>query len=129
VPVPASRNLNDQRLESIIAQLLRAGVLLSAAVVTVGGALYLVFDHAARVSYRSFVFAGPQLTTVPGVVHAAFHGSREGLIQAGLLLLILTPVARVLLAVVGFLLERDWLYTLVSLAVLIILVLSLIRAV
>ena len=45
----------------------------------------------------------------------------EGIIQFGLLLLILTPVARVAMAIVGFSLERDRLYTVVSLIVLLIL--------
>jgi uncharacterized membrane protein len=45
-----------------------------------------------------------------------------------LLLLILTPVARVAIALVGFFLERDRLYAMVSLIVLLILVSSLMRA-
>jgi len=48
--------------------------------------------------------------------------------QVGLLLLILTPIVRVAVAVVGFLLERDRLYTVVSLIVLVILMFSLIHA-
>ncbi len=44
------------------------------------------------------------------------------------MLLIATPVARVAMAVVGFALERDRLYTVVSLIVLLILAFSLIHA-
>jgi uncharacterized membrane protein len=50
------------------------------------------------------------------------------LIQLGLLLLIATPVARVAVAIVGFALERDRLYTVISLIVLLILLASLIHA-
>jgi uncharacterized membrane protein len=121
--------MDDKRLEGIIGQLLRAGVLLSAAVVTAGGLFYVVRNHAARVSFRSFAPAGPATRTVSGIFHSAAHLNSQGLIQAGLLLLILTPVARVALAVVGFALERDRLYALVSLAVLLILAYSLLRAV
>jgi uncharacterized membrane protein len=121
--------MDDQRLENIIGQLLRAGVLLSAAVVAIGGILYLVFKHAEQVSYRTFVAGGPGLRTVSGIAHSALHLSSEGLMQAGLVLLILTPVARVVLAVVGFALERDRLYAAVSFIVLAILAFSLIYAI
>jgi uncharacterized membrane protein len=121
--------MSDQRLENIIGQLLRAGVLLSAAVVAIGGILYLVFEHGARVSYRTFVAGGPDMRTVSGIAHAALHLSSEGLMQAGLVLLILTPVARVVLAMVGFALERDRLYAVVSFIVLAILAFSLIYAI
>jgi uncharacterized membrane protein len=121
--------MNDQRLENIIGQLLRAGVLLSAAVVTVGGIAYLALNHAARVSYRTFVAAGPEASSVFGIAHAAVHLHSEGLMQAGLVLLILTPIARVAMAVVGFALERDRLYTVISLVVLAILAFSFLHAI
>jgi uncharacterized membrane protein len=43
------------------------------------------------------------------------------MIQLGVLLLIATPVARVAFSVVGFLRQRDWLYTVISTVVLILL--------
>lgn len=52
-------------------------------------------------------------------------GDPAALIQLGVLLLIATPVARVVFAVVGFALERDRLYVAVSVAVLAILAASL----
>jgi uncharacterized membrane protein len=121
--------MDDKRLETIIGQLLRAGVFFSAAVVTVGGVLYLALDHAARVSYRNFVAGGPETRTVSGIIHSAAHLRSEGLMQAGLILLILTPVARIAIAVAGFALERDRLYAVVSLIVLLILAFSLLHAV
>lgn len=120
--------MDDQRLETIIGQLLRAGVLLSAAIVIVGGVLYLVQFHAAHVDFHRFVAGGADTRTVQGILRSAVHLKSTGLMQFGLVLLILTPVARVALAVVGFALERDHLYTAVSLIVLVILVLSLIHA-
>jgi uncharacterized membrane protein len=121
--------MDDKRLENIIGQLLRAGVLLSAAVVAIGGILYLVFERGARVGYRTFVAGGPDTRTVSGIAHSALHLNSEGLMQAGLVLLILTPVVRVAFAVVGFALERDRLYTVVSFIVLAILTFSLIYAI
>jgi uncharacterized membrane protein len=44
-----------------------------------------------------------------------------GLLRGGILLLMMTPVARVAVVTVGLALERDWTFTLVSLFVLAIL--------
>jgi len=120
--------MNDRRLESIIGQLLRAGVLLAAAVVFTGGVFYLVQHHSTHVDYHTFTVGGPSVRTYPGIVQSAAHLDSSGLMQLGLLLLIATPVARVAMALVGFALERDRLYTIVSLIVLLVLTLSLLRA-
>ena len=120
--------MDDRRLETNIGNLLRAGVLLSAATVFAGGVLYLVRHHTDRVSYHQFAPGGAIAQSFREVLQSAAHLNSEGLIQFGLLLLIATPVARVALAVVGFALERDRLYAVVSLVVLVILCLSLMRA-
>ena len=120
--------MDDHRLEAIIGRLLQIGVLAAAGTVLAGGVLYLVQSHAGHVDYRSFAPGGPDLLTLSGIVRSAIHFDSLGLIQFGLLLLIATPVARVALAVVGFALERDRLYTVVSLIVLSILAFSLIHA-
>ena len=59
------------------------------------------------------------------IVQQATALSPLGLIQFGLLLLIATPVARVLFSVLGFALERDWLYVVVTLLVLALLIYTL----
>ena len=120
--------MDDRHLEGIIGNLLRAGVLLAAAVVLAGGLLYLVQTHSKTVNYRTFAVENQNLRTLPGIVKSAAHVSSEGLIQLGLLLLIATPVARVALAAVGFSLERDRLYVVVSLIVLSVLLFSLMHA-
>ncbi|MGB8028949.1 MAG: DUF1634 domain-containing protein [Terracidiphilus sp.] len=121
--------MNDRRLETIIGRLLQIGVLIAAATVIAGGVLYLAQSHSDHVNYRSFVSGSPNLCSLPGIVLSAAHFESVGLIQLGLLLLIATPVARVAMAVVGFALERDRLYTVVSLIVLLVLAFSLIHAI
>jgi uncharacterized membrane protein len=120
--------MNDRRLETTIGRLLQVGVLLAAAVVAIGAAAYLVQHHADRVDYRHFVPGGPGLCTFSGIVRLAAHFESLGIIQLGLLILIATPVARVGLAIAGFALERDRLYTVVSVIVLLILLASLMHA-
>jgi len=120
--------MDDRRLETIIGQLLRAGVLLAAATVFAGGVLYLARHHAETANYQTFVAGAANTRSVSGIVLAAVHGKSEAIIELGLLALILLPVARVAVAGVGFLLERDRLYATVSLIVLCILVFSLVIA-
>lgn len=120
--------MTEQRLEMLIGNLLRTGVLLSAAVVALGAAFYLGQHRSQPVSYAQFKGEQPELRTIVGIMQSARHGNSEGLMQFGLLLLIATPIARVVLAVVGFYLERDHLYVLISLIVLSILGFSLLHA-
>lgn len=120
--------MNDRRLETMIGNLLRAGVLAAAAVVLAGAGLYLLQSRGRPVDYHAFVTGPLSIRTVPAIARSAAHFDSEGIMQFGLLLLIATPVARVLMALIGFALERDKLYTIVSLIVLVILLASLARA-
>jgi len=117
--------MNDQKMEIAIGQLLRAGVLLAAAVVFIGGVLYLNQTRGPRPDYSTFHGVAAALRSPAGVVKQAFTGDSHAIIQLGLLLLIATPVARVLFAVFGFLLEKDWHYVVVSLVVFAVLMYSL----
>ena len=120
--------IDDFKVEQIIGQLLRAGVLLAAAVVVLGGALYLRQSSSATASYQTFRGEPVALKTISGVVHGAFSGEPQAVIQLGLLLLIATPIARVLFSVGAFALERDWLYVGLTLVVLGVLLFSVMQS-
>lgn len=117
--------LTDKRLEIVIGRMLQAGVLLAGIVVLTGGVLFLLHAPNSRPDYSHFHGVVRQLRNPAGIWHGAIHGDAESVIQLGLLLLIATPVARVIFAGVGFLMERDWLYFWVSGAVLAVLLFSL----
>ena len=110
--------MTDERMDEVIAQLLRAGVVLSAGLVLGGGIWYLAAsaDHAPEFSQFHPVVRG--LGSL-----SALHGS-EKMIMAGLLTLIATPVARVVFSVVAFSVERDRMYVWITLAVLTVLLYS-----
>lgn len=116
----------DERVEQIIGNLLRAGVILSALVVAAGGCLYLVRHGNQPVQDRR-VFEPEEVAfrSPIAIVRSAWSLRSGGLIQFGLLLLIATPVARVVFSVVAFALERDRLYVVITLVVLTILIYSL----
>ena len=52
------------------------------------------------------------------------HLRGRAIIQAGIILLIATPVIRIAFSAIGFVLERDFLYTGITLLVLIIIISS-----
>jgi len=117
----------DQRMEVAIGLMLRWGVTISAVVVLAGGALYLLHAGAAP-DYAHFHAASAEAVSLRGIFGGVARGSSVSIIQLGILLLIATPLVRVILALVGFLVEKDRLYTLVSAIVLLILLFSLLHS-
>jgi uncharacterized membrane protein len=115
---PAARLQQDQRMDQIMGALLRTGVLLAAGLVFIGGIIFLVRHPQPTTNYRVFQGEPEELRTIPGILREAGQLHGRGLIQLGLLLLIATPVARVLFSVFAFLHERDWTYVVVTLIVL-----------
>jgi uncharacterized membrane protein len=115
----------DKRVDEWMGDLLRTGVLVAAATVAVGGAIFLLRHPFPVTNYHVFQGEPVELRTLKGIFGEALHGRGRGLIQLGLLILIATPVARVTFAVFAFLYERDWTYVAVSLLVLALLLWSL----
>lgn len=115
----------EDRVDQIMGNLLRVGVLLAAALVLAGGVLY-VMHHGGAVADRHIFRGEPlRLRSVPGIVEDAATLRSRGLIQLGLLALILTPVARVAFSILAFVKVRDYLYIGVTSFVLSVLLISL----
>jgi uncharacterized membrane protein len=112
---------SDEKIERLMAALLRAGVVTAAVVVLIGGVLYVAREGAALPHYRTFHGEPSELRHVPGILADARARRALGIIQLGLLVLIATPVARVAFALVAFALQRDRTYVIVTLVVLSIL--------
>jgi len=120
----------DRRMEAIIGILLRLGVLLSGSVVLFGAIVYLIRNGSAALpDYKSFHGETAQLSTVEGILAGCREFRGRAIIQLGVLLLIATPVARVVFAVGAFALEKDKLYVVLTLIVLAILMFSLFSSV
>jgi len=120
--------ISEKRFESVISTMLRAGVVLAAATVLIGGVMYLLKFDAVKPDYRVFRGEANDLRYMHAILGAAVSGTSRGLIQLGLLLLIATPIARVAFSVIAYISERDWLYTAITLLVLGILIYSLTSA-
>jgi uncharacterized membrane protein len=116
---------SDQNVEIIIANLLRAGVILSASIVLAGGLLFLGRHGFEPANYRVFKGEPTDLRQFHGIARESIGLHGLGIIQLGLLFLIATPVARVAFAVFAFAVERDWMYVAISTFVLLVLLYSL----
>ena len=116
---------SDERIDQWLGNLLRSGVILAATVVLVGGLLYVYKYGTTQPNYAIFHGEPEVLRNVTGIVNNAWTLHSRGLIQLGLLLLIATPIARVIFSVIAFALQRDRTYVLVTLIVLAILLYSL----
>ena len=110
--------LSDRRLETIIGNLLRAGVVIAATITSIGGAIYLSHSGESLAHYQAFHGEPADLRSVEGVLSDASSRDGLGIMQLGLLLLIATPVARVAFSLAAFAVQRDRLYVVVTLAVL-----------
>lgn len=115
----------DQRIDQIMGLLLRTGVIIAASIVFLGGIVYLIRHPLPTVNYRTFQGEPEQYKSISGIFRDAMALHGRGLIQLGLLLLIATPVARVVFSVFAFLYERDWKYVMFTLIVLGLLMFSL----
>ncbi len=100
-----------EKANTAIALTLRYGALTSTLVMALGVGLLLLHGPL------------PSLTAAPSSARGLSwielrRLEPEAVIRAGILLLLLTPVFRIVVAAVGFALERDFRYLLVSLGVL-----------
>lgn len=111
---------SDRRVELVIGRLLQVGVLVAAAVVAVGGAALLVQHGGTPVDYSVFR-EDAALSSITSIVEAMRMLDSRAVIQFGLLLLIATPVARVFLTLIAFLIKRDAIYVAITAVVLILL--------
>ena len=119
------QELTNHKMEMLIGNLLRAGVITAASVVFLGAIIYISRHGFVSANYKVFQREPSDLRSIGGILRNAFSGHGRGLIQLGLLLLIATPIARVVLSIFAFARKRDILYVIVTLIVFCILIYSL----
>jgi len=112
-----------RQAEIIISNVLRGGVLLSAAIILLGVALFYL--GALRSSGGlTHLSDRPYPSSLPAVWGGLLHGEPLAVVSLGLLILLLTPVVRVAVSIVAFALEHDRRYVIITTIVLIILLVS-----
>jgi uncharacterized membrane protein len=122
---PSTMNkFKDKDMQVVIGWILRAGVVLSMIIVFIGGILF-VYRHGDSIpDYRVFKGVPYFIRDMSGIIQGVLTGKGQAIIQLGIILLIATPVIRVAFSAIGFIIEKDYLYTIITLIVLLIIVIS-----
>ncbi len=117
--------IRDKQLQRLIGLTLRTGVLVAVLVGLVGAVVYLRSHGADTVSFHTFIgtkslYASPGRTVRQVFKPQAASAENRGLAiaQLGIICLLLTPIIRVALSIVGFALERDVIYVIITATVL-----------
>ncbi|MFD0793563.1 DUF1634 domain-containing protein [Mucilaginibacter litoreus] len=119
-----NKTFKDKDMQAVIGWVLRAGVLISMLMVLIGGAFYILRHGHAIADYHEFKGVPDFVGTLSGIINGIITLRGRAIIQFGIMLLIATPVIRVLFSAIGFFLERDYLYTAITLVVLLIILIS-----
>lgn len=129
MPDTVMLNPVQHRIDLLISRVLRFGVLVAAAIGAIGLLLFFVRGpqpgdpqtlHELLTLHSGTLKTSP-LTILDGIL----NGRPDDVMRLGLLVLILTPTARVALTFVLFALERDLVFVCIALVVLFILLLGL----
>jgi len=123
-------NLRDpESMNVVIGKVLRYGVILSGAIILLG-AIALVAtnglsDTSGMLTYNPNAVPHDNLdVSLSGLVHGLVTFSAFSWIELGVIVLIATPVSRVVISVLLFAAERDRLYVLITAVVLALLLFS-----
>ena len=119
----AQTNFKDKDMQTVIGWVLRLGVIISMLVVVVGGAVYL-YRHGQSIADYSVFKGVPDFVHPSNIIDGILAHRGRAVIQAGILLLIATPILRIIFSAIGFMLEKDRLYIAITLIVLLIITIS-----
>ena len=107
-----------RKTDLFISNILRGGVLLSAAIIIIGVVMFYVRYAMHVADTHSFPHS------LGAVISGIAQGDARSVIVLGLLVLLMTPVLRVAVSIVAFAVERDWRYVVITAIVLFVLLLS-----
>jgi uncharacterized membrane protein len=119
----AKARFKDTDMQAVIGWVLRIGVIVSISVVFVGGVIY-IYRHSGSIPNYSKFNGVPDYVQLHGIINGIINLRGRSIIQAGIILLIATPIMRIVFSTVSFALEKDYLYVGISLLVLLIIIIS-----
>jgi len=109
----------ENDIELMIGHMLRIGVFIAASVSIIGGLMYLIqYGTNPRPEHNVFVGERFEFRNVAAVLRGVVVLDSLSIMQFGVLLLIATPIARIVFSFFVFLLERDMMYVVMTLLVL-----------
>ncbi len=117
----ANKNNEDKRIEIYLAGLLRAGVIVAGIVVMMGACLFLLRHGTENPGYHIFNASTFNLSDFSNLFHGIITFRSFSIMELGILMLIATPIIRVLFSIIAFTYEKDYLYVVFTVIVLLIL--------
>lgn len=112
-------------LELLLSRLMLWGVLVAAAILLVGGVIHLWGEGSQPMGDHVFTGEPHDLRDPVDIVVTAVEWHHKSIIQLGVLILLLNPLLRVILAGAGFLREGNRTYVVVSALLTLVLLYSL----
>ncbi|MPT33322.1 MAG: DUF1634 domain-containing protein [Chryseobacterium sp.] len=118
-----TRPFTDIDLNRSVGNLLRLGVILSV-VTSLIGFVKLFLEGFKMPKYKLLDMGSSSEKVWGSFWDSLSKGEGMAIIQLGILLLILTPLVRIIFALIGYLKEKDYVYVVISTIVLVIMVVS-----
>lgn len=122
---PIKHYLADKDVQVILGTLLRVGVIVSTFIVFIGGIIFLTTHTHQKVSFEQFNPSQTRFSSIAAILKGIKTLDGLAIIQFGVLLLIFTPIARVVFSIFSFLMEKDYMYVIIGIVVLAIIITSL----
>ncbi|MGI4728929.1 MAG: DUF1634 domain-containing protein [Janthinobacterium lividum] len=119
----------DADVQLLIGNVLRWGVILAMSVVFCGGLIYVYRHGHEMASYHTFKGEPDFLKNINGIFYGVMKMKGRAIIQTGIILLIATPVVRIILSIFSFLLEKDYRYVIITIIVLGIIITSMLSGI
>lgn len=122
----------ERDVQLYIGKLLRYGVMTSCAITLFGGVIYLfqhrgiVPDYSPIPTGQPFPGVADYLREISTILPRILTFDGAAIIQFGVVILIATPVARVAFSAISFLIEKDYMYVVITLIVLLIIIMNMI---
>jgi len=115
----------EKDFQNIIGNLLRYGVWTALSVAAIGGIVYLLHHGNEIEDYSVFQENDKNIfEVIASIYDGIIQGKGVSIIFFGIILLFLTPVFRVLLSLFSFIIEKDYLYVVITTIVIGIIILS-----
>ena len=118
------KNFTDVDLNRSVGNLLRLGVILSVATSLIGFIKLFTEGFVMPKKYSSLVVGTSSEKVWGQFWDSLCKGQGVAIIQLGILLLIFTPLMRIIFALIGYLKEKDYVYVVISSIVLAIMAVS-----
>lgn len=118
----------ERDMELFLGKFLRFGVMLSCAITLIGGIFYLYQQGGILPEYSPtseiLPFKGVEqnLRSISAILQGIMVLDGASIIQFGVIVLIATPVIRVAISAIAFLIEKDYMYVIITLIVLVIII-------